>query len=57
MDSIISNYVGTMSKYQNFLDKHTYEKDTKITGYCPVIDTTVAMFLKVLIDIKNLKEY
>lgn len=55
MDNIISNYVEFMSKYHNVLDKHRYEKDTNIIGYCPVIDTTVAMFLKILIDIKRPK--
>ncbi|HFH8836849.1 TPA: O-methyltransferase [Streptococcus agalactiae] len=55
MDNIVSNYVRSMSTYHNVLDKHRYEQDTNITGYCPVIDTTVAMFLKILIDIKKPK--
>ncbi|AYZ74219.1 methyltransferase domain-containing protein [Fusobacterium necrophorum] len=56
MDNIISNYVRSMSTYHNVLDKHKYEQDTGIIGYCPVIDTTVAMFLKILIDIKKPKK-
>lgn len=45
----IGDYIWDLYKSDEIIRKKEYEKDTELKYYCPVIDTSVAAFLKIFI--------
>lgn len=49
MSKLVNEYIASLYSNENIITKEYFEENTSIKSYCPVIDTSVARFLKIII--------